>query len=272
MVREQLQTAARGRSSFVCPHCGALAQQTWANVYISDRQVENPINALDPVYLDKVVESEKDVEQKRLLARAVVRILSEDPEGEGVDGALWGALKFDNVFTSQCFACHRRSIWLRDRIIYPETDFVIEPNPDLPNEVLVEFNEAASIFSRSPRGASALLRLAIQRLCNWLGKEGDINQMIGELVAEGLNARIQKALDIVRVIGNESVHPGTVDVRDTPEIAEQLFRLVNIIAEKMISEPKHIDQLYSTLPPGKLSGINNRDKKALTVPAKGKDK
>lgn len=93
--------------------------------------------------------------------------------------------------------------------------------------------------------------------------------MIAELVADGLNVRVKQALDIVRVIGNESVHPGQIDVRDTPEMAERLFTLVNLICEKMISEPKHIEEMYAKLPPEKVAAIETRDKKALSPPKSG---
>ena len=72
--------------------------------------------------------------------------------------------------------------------------------------------------------------------------------------------RVQQALDIVRVIGNEAVHPGQIEVSDNPAIAASLFRLVNIIAEHMISEPKAIAELYRSLPPDKLKGIEDRDR------------
>lgn len=76
---------------------------------------------------------------------------------------------------------------------------------------------------------------------------------------EGLPAGVQRALDSVRVIGNEAVHPGQIDFSDTREVATTLFSLVNFIAEKMISEPKAIDAIYSKLPPEKLAAIKKRD-------------
>jgi hypothetical protein len=54
---------------------------------------------------------------------------------------------------------------------------------------------------------------------------------------------LQQALDIVRVIGNESFHPGQIDLRDNRETATKLFQLVNIIADAMISRPKQIAAL-----------------------------
>ena len=73
-----------------------------------------------------------------------------------------------------------------------------------------------------------------------------------------LPPKVQEALDSVRVIGNESVHPGTIDLRDNKEIAKKLFKLINFIAPKLISETKEIDEIYNSLPPNKLAGIKKR--------------
>jgi hypothetical protein len=78
-------------------------------------------------------------------------------------------------------------------------------------------------------------------------------------VKKGLDLRIQKALDIVRVIGNEAVHPGQIELSDDRATAERLFELVNLIAEKMISKQKHIDAMYDSLPEGARKAIDKRD-------------
>jgi len=52
-----------------------------------------------------------------------------------------------------------------------------------------------------------------------LGESGkDINADIGNLVKKGLSPLVQKALDTVRVVGNECVHPGTMDLKDDREM------------------------------------------------------
>jgi hypothetical protein len=76
---------------------------------------------------------------------------------------------------------------------------------------------------------------------------------------KGLSLKVQQALDTVRVIGNESVHPGEINLNDDREIANKLFELVNIIANIMITQPREIENLYNTLPEVKLEGIKNRD-------------
>ena len=95
-----------------------------------------------------------------------------------------------------------------------------------------------------------------------LGQPGkDLNTDIASLVASGLPPGVQKLLDIVRVIGNEAVHPGAIDLRDDLTLAATLFGLVNLITEKMISDPNQLDALYAALPEGKREGIARRDAK-----------
>ena len=72
---------------------------------------------------------------------------------------------------------------------------------------------------------------------------------------------IQKSLDIIRVTGNEAVHPGVIDFTDEDnDIAFSLFKIMNLIVEKMIVEPKEIEEIYNQLPEDKRKAIENRDK------------
>jgi hypothetical protein len=94
-----------------------------------------------------------------------------------------------------------------------------------------------------------------------LGQPGkNINDDIANLVEKGLPPTIQKALDIVRVVGNNAVHPGQINLKDDVETANKLFELVNLIAQVMITQPKEIEQLYETLPETQRKAIEGRDK------------
>jgi hypothetical protein len=94
-----------------------------------------------------------------------------------------------------------------------------------------------------------------------LGEKGkNLDDDIASLVSKGLDPRVQKALDVVRVIGNNSVHPGQIDLRDDRATAEKLFGLVNLIADIMITQPKHIDEMFQGLPEGARKAIEKRDK------------
>jgi len=159
-----------------------------------------------------------------------------------------------------CSHCRRVATWYEKMMLVPDTATAPMPHVDMPEGVKSDFNEARSVLQRSPRSAAALLRLSIQKLCKELGEEGsNINDAIASLVAKGLPVEVQQSLDIVRVVGNEQVHPGELDVRDDPSIAAELFKLVNFIVEDRISRPKAIKALYDRLPAKKLEGIKQRD-------------
>ncbi|QJR30041.1 DUF4145 domain-containing protein [Limnobacter profundi] len=166
----------------------------------------------------------------------------------------------EKFLVSDCENCSSPTIWLGEKVIFPIHSSAQPPNPDLPEEIRQDYEEARTISNLSPRGAAALLRLAIQKLCAHLGQPGkNINSDIAALVKEGLPSGVQKALDSVRVIGNDAVHPGSIDLKDDRDTVNTLFKLVNFISTKMITEPKEIDELYSSLPQEKIDGINQRD-------------
>jgi len=171
-----------------------------------------------------------------------------------------GGFNVPNIIIGICQKCRLLTIWVDEEMIFPIASDAPLPNSDMPADIMVDFEEARQVSSFSPRGAAALLRLCIQKLCKELGEKGDdLNQDIASLVKKGLSPLIQKSLDAVRVIGNEAVHPGVLDLRDDKETAMGLFDLVNMIVEQMISHPKHVQAMYSKLPAGKRAAIEKRD-------------
>ncbi|WP_218778802.1 DUF4145 domain-containing protein [Halobacterium hubeiense] len=132
----------------------------------------------------------------------------------------------------------------------------------MPDEVEEDFNEARKVVNKSPRAAAALLRLAMEKLARELTGEDNrtLHNMIGDLVEEGrIDERVQQALDSVRVVGNEFVHPGEMDERDNRETALRLFDLVNTIVELTIAREKLIQEEFSNIPEDQMRGIENRD-------------
>lgn len=171
----------------------------------------------------------------------------------------------EKLSVAQCTHCGQHSLWLEGTMIYPFGGAAPLPNPDMPDDVKQDYEEARSILSISPRGAAALLRLAVQRLCKHLGEPGEnINTDIASLVRKGLPLQLQQALDSLRVAGNNAVHPGQLDIYDNADIATRLFGLLNIIVDNQITQPKAIQELYAaTVPPETQQHIARRDATSL---------
>jgi hypothetical protein len=194
-------------SKFTCPHCKAIAAQSWIHA--------NSRLSLQPI--------------------------------PGVIGL------------SICNHCYEYCLWHEGTLVFPDGGIAPPPSADMNEDVLKLYNEAASIASKSPRAAAALLRLAVQVLCEKLGEPGkNINDDIGSLVKKGLPLMIQQALDVVRVTGNNAVHPGQIDVDDETVVAS-LFGLLNLIVEHMVTLPNQVNTLYQALPKTALDQIKKRD-------------
>lgn len=258
-----MQQPSMDLAAFICPHCNAYTQQRWYKLYGEAQNVGDVPHTPDPDRFRRALSDIADREQRASLEAYTNKLLGHVPKYERSQQGHYVYNHVVNLHLSQCYICHGSAIWLRDRMVWPTQTFDVQPNADLPDHIKADFIEASAIAPVSPRGAAALLRLAIERLCIHLGKQGTIDAMIGQLVTDGLNVRVKQALDVVRVTGNDAVHPGTISFGDDPATVATLFKMVNLIAEKTISEPKHVEEAFASLPPEKLKWIEDRDKGAL---------
>ena len=169
-------------------------------------------------------------------------------------------IKNATVEVSICIHCQNPTFWLEEKIFYPPMRTAPPANNDLPDNVKAVYEEASTISNQSPRSACALLRLAIELLLKHLGETGSINDGIQNLVKKGLDLRVQQSLDIVRVTGNNAVHPGEIVFDDTTNV-QTLFQLINIIADVLITQPKQIQATFDNLPEGARKAIEKRDSK-----------
>jgi len=181
----------------------------------------------------------------------------------------WNRLRTSNnwydLFIATCKHCRRYSLW---QSIAEDTGHMIQPttvtappaHQDLPENCVSDYEEAREIANRSPRGAAALLRLVVQKLCAELGQPGqNINEDIRALVRAGLPVDAQQALDILRVTGNNAVHPGEMDLEGDPSLVAASFDLVNFIVDQQITQKKRIASLFAALPAGAQAAIARRD-------------
>jgi len=217
----------------------------------------DPSNAA--VYAEKLAGHGKEQEFVELFKRIATGLVigHKEESGEYLNTTLF------NLNVSHCYSCHKYAVWVGAKLVFPAKEYAIKAHDDMPDDVRTDFEEAATIIDNSPRGSGALLRLAIQKLMPHIGGKGDnLNDDIGLLVIKGLDIKIQQALDIVRVTGNNAVHPGQIDLKDDKPTVLKLFDLVNVIVESQISAPKHISAMYtSLLPQSARQAIDKRDNK-----------
>lgn len=193
----------------------------------------------------------------------------------------WNQLKNANSYTkyyeSLCSCCDENSLWRvteydessygriakNAEILFPDNGMAALPEDDMPEDVKIDYVEAARIFSKSPRGAAALLRLGLQKLCKHLGEDGsNINNDIRSLAAKNiLPPMVVKVADTVRITGNNAVHPGTMKEEDFDFVASKMFDLLNFIVKKGISESKELDALYQLTPEGPRKSAEDKDAK-----------
>lgn len=116
---------------------------------------------------------------------------------------------------------------------------------------------AAELLADLQRGRSAA-QPVIDRVD--LGEKGEnINDDIKSLVQKGLPEEVQQAMDSLRVIGNNAVHPGEMDLKDDAETATALFNLLNFVVEEMIAKPNRRRGIFDKLPVSVREAIKKRD-------------
>lgn len=176
---------------------------------------------------------------------------------------------------AECSHCKKCSLWriektekrghtvipIQGTMLFPDTGIAPLPEPDMPQDVRLDYQEAARISAKSPRGAAALLRLSLQKLCKHLGKDGEnINTDIRSLAKDNIiPPLVIKVADTVRITGNNAVHPGEMSDEDFDHVSSKLFDLLNFIVRKAITEPKELDALYNKVPEKPRASAENQD-------------
>lgn len=225
--------AEHASEAFPCPLCSVYAQQSW--YFVKVKEALHFSNDSSSKYEYYSLETDYN---------------PFDPERE------------KGISFSVCTVCSEESLWLNEELVYPFENTIEDPNPLMPEEVKVIYDEARAVLNLSPRSSAALLRLGLEILLPHLGADkAKINTMIQQLVEERKAiGRVQKAMDALRVIGNDAVHPGVIDLegRDNKEVSVALFKITNYIVAETLGSDEMVEDLYSLLPGRVKEGIENR--------------
>lgn len=228
-MNKEYCTPELDKKAFNCPHCRVFAKQRWYSLMFNsfDAKVSYTNN-------DRPIYHSKDI----------IRTCLDD-----------------NFIASKCDHCEKLVLWNKEKIIYPRSITVESPNPDMPEIAKGLYMESAKILQDSPRASAALLRLALQEILNEViegGEKNSINKNIG-ILSEQVDEYTQKALDLIRVNGNNAVHPGEICIEE--ESIEHMYEILNMIVQKLISDKKQIDDLFKKIPESYKKSIKRRDNK-----------
>lgn len=193
--------------------------------------------------------------------------------------------RYTDYLQAKCSHCDNASLWRATKkthgqfgpeakaaeMLFPDFGSAPLPEQDMPPDVKRDYVEAATIAAKSPRGAAALLRLALQKLCKHLGEKGkNINEDIRSLASKNvLPPMVIKVADTVRITGNNAVHPGEMSDDDFDHVASKMFGLLNFVVVKAINEPRELELLYKMTPEAPRKDAEARDANARRSKATG---
>lgn len=228
---QKFEAPELNKEAFNCPHCGAFAQMWFVNI----DSFKEEIGKLNFIF--------NNISQITYLQEQLSNAILDEYE------------VLSKVIICECQHCKDVSLWIGEKMVYPKSILTPPPTDDMPEEVKKTYNEASKVLDDSPRAACALLRLALEELLSHLKKTDDkyktlnhsrLRDNIDELVKlGGISSEFKKVFDIVRIVGNKTIHTGELDIEDDLDIARALFGLLNLIIQETITRPKELDEMLN---------------------------
>jgi hypothetical protein len=155
-------------TAFNCPHCGAFTTQFWYHLFAEQMTGDRET----PLIPKRSMKEKLDPKEHDGIIEWIDRMVGGFVFFEKRQQAKYLHLAVQNLFLSKCYNCKKIAVWVNERLVFPESKYTTAPNPDLPDNIVRDYEEARSIVDLSPRAAAALLRLAIQKLSVHLGGSG----------------------------------------------------------------------------------------------------
>src|SRR6516165_2415836 len=163
-----------GAESFSCPHCNTVAHQDWYSLFLKPENVAE-IRVLIPeaVTVNTLGQGEGERSDIKEVNQFVERLRKNELTYEYQRHPHPVKVKMANLHISNCHSCNGFALWVGDRLVFPTT---LDRTPELVEE---DIEEAAAILNKSPRGATALMRVCIQKLVPLLEDNGKaLNQRV----------------------------------------------------------------------------------------------
>jgi hypothetical protein len=139
-------------------------------------------------------------------------------------------VKMANLHVSNCHSCNGFSLWVSGLLMFPTK---IDKKPEFVEE---DIDEAAAVLKKFPRGATALMRVCIQKLVPLLEDSGkDQSQRIDSLVRKGLEMEIEQSTEVLRVLRGDSAQLNPLESQADRETALRFLDSLKAVLERRMS-------------------------------------
>jgi hypothetical protein len=199
-----------GAESFSCPHCSTVAHQDWYSLFLRPENA-TALQILTPETVNANNIKEIDQFVARLKKNELTYEYQKYPQPLKV--------RMVNLHISNCHSCNGFSLWVGGLLVFPTR---VDKTPELAEE---DVEEAAAILNKSPRGATALMRVCIQKLVPLLEDNGKaLNQRVSSLVRKGLEMEAQQSMEVLQVLRS---NPLQLSQLESPADKETALRFID---------------------------------------------
>lgn len=221
-----------GAESFSCPHCNTVAHQDWYSLFLKPQNAAE-VGVLTPATVNAGMLNQSDAQPDSIkeIERFIERLKRSELTYEYQRHPQPLKVKMANLHTSNCHRCNQFSLWVGDLLVFPTR---IDRTPELVEE---DVEEAAAILKEFPRGATALMRVCIQKLVHLLEGDGNaVSQRVSSLVRKGLEVEIQQATDVLQVLQADAAQLAQLESQGDRETARRFLDSLKAVLERRMSD------------------------------------
>ncbi|WP_375399177.1 DUF4145 domain-containing protein [uncultured Amnibacterium sp.] len=151
------------------------------------------------------------------------------------------------------------STWRGNHLVYPAASTVAVPHEDMPDDVVLLYNEARAVVGVSRRAGAAMARSTLEVLLRQVLPDATSRLRLVDLI-DLADAKVSSGLGdlltYVRHVGNSAVHvdevPDDTTVlvldRSTTEAVDAIFTAINGVVDEFVTKPKQTARFAALIP------------------------
>jgi len=221
-----------GGESFSCPQCNIVAHQDWYSLFLKPENAAE-LCVLTPEGVNAGASRQGDGQRDNIkeIVQLVERLKKNELTYEYQKHPHPLKVRMANLHISNCHRCNGFSLWVSGLLVFPTK---MDKSPELADE---DVDEAAAILNKFPRGATALMRVCIQKLVPLLEENGkELNQRVSSLVRKGLEMELQQAKEVLEVLRGDPLQLSQLESQASKETALRFLDSLKAVLERRSSQ------------------------------------